>query len=187
MATRHYILALLLLTGCGSNTDNYSAPDNTDPAPDTSTPPAYSERFEIQADDSLVRDTATGLLWSRCGVGQSWNTFDGQCYGEATIMPHHEAPTYEGADWRIPNRNELLSLVCCPTCENYCDSDSPKIEIDSFPNTSVVKAYFSSSQTNADTVCHAVSYQSGNSLGFSCSSTVTTLHLRLVHGTPLAD
>ncbi|KON78147.1 DUF1566 domain-containing protein [Leptospira kirschneri] len=77
---------------------------NTMPAPS----------FVDQA-DGTIRDLNTGLLWSQCTEGQGagcgltpptsmdWNTARGNCNGKVLAGP--------GRVWRLPNINELLSIV----------------------------------------------------------------------------
>lgn len=75
---------------------------NTTPAPS----------FVDQA-DGTIRDLNTGLLWSQCTEGQGagcaftpptsmdWNAARGNCNGKVLA----------GRVWRLPNVNELLSIV----------------------------------------------------------------------------
>ncbi|EKO59628.1 PF07603 family protein [Leptospira kirschneri str. H2] len=64
--------------------------------------------------DGTIRDLNTGLLWSQCTEGQGvvgcgftlptnmdWNTARGNCNGKVLA----------GRVWRLPNINELLSIV----------------------------------------------------------------------------
>ncbi|PTN35132.1 DUF1566 domain-containing protein [Desulfonatronum sp. SC1] len=66
--------------------------------------------------DGTVTDTTTGLMWQKCSFGQTWT--GGQCTGSATprtwqqAMEAAESLTWANQDdWRLPNRNELQSLV----------------------------------------------------------------------------
>jgi hypothetical protein len=68
--------------------------------------------------DGTVTDTATGLMWQKCSYGQTWS--NGQCTGSATTLTWQQAleaaetltwPQNGYTDWRLPNRNELHSLV----------------------------------------------------------------------------
>ncbi|MGM0554506.1 MAG: DUF1566 domain-containing protein [Pseudomonadota bacterium] len=84
--------------------------------------------FELHADGTATH-TLTGLTWMRCSLGQSW---DGStCTGTATTHTWQGAlqlaadinsgvsdadndgqPGFAGhTDWRLPNRNELESIV----------------------------------------------------------------------------
>ncbi|MFH7320140.1 DUF1566 domain-containing protein [Desulfurivibrio sp. D14AmB] len=87
--------------------------------------------------DGTVTHTPTGLIWMRCSLGQSW---DGStCNGTATTYTWQQAldaaqTLNDGAgyaghnDWRLPNKNELESIV-----ERRCWS--PTINAAIFPNT----------------------------------------------------
>ena len=108
--------------------------------------------------DGTAMDTTTGLVWMRCSLGQSW---DGSaCSGSATYYTWQGAldvarDTNSGAsnadgdgqagyagmtDWRLPNKNELESIV-----EARCWL--PSINAAVFPNT--IPGGFLSSSPNA--------------------------------------
>ena len=71
-----------------------------------------------------VYHTTSGLEWSRCVVGQTWNN------GNHT-------------DWRVPNLKELVSLV-----ERACVE--PAIELKVFPTTPSNSYWTSTPNTSAD-------------------------------------
>ncbi len=90
--------------------------------------------------DGTVTHKRTGLVWQRCAVGQTWT--GSSCSGSADTYTYDEAITltdnFAGhSDWRVPNANELASLV------KY-DAVSSAINQDQFPNTPV-DAFWSSS------------------------------------------
>ena len=62
-------------------------------------------RFTIQSDTNCILDNMTGLIWARnanLGGSMSWSAAIVYC----------EALNYGGqTDWRLPNRNELNSLI----------------------------------------------------------------------------
>ena len=81
--------------------------------------------------DGTVTHNKTGLMWSRCLLGQSSNDC---ASGSATGYTWHqaleaaEASTLAGySDWRLPNIKELASIV-----EMACFY--PSININAFPN-----------------------------------------------------
>ena len=84
-------------------------------------------------DDGTVTHLPTGLMWMRCSLGQTW---DGEsCSGgfpEDFNWQNALAQTgssYAGyTDWRLPNKNELASIVE----RRYC---YPSINRDVYPNT----------------------------------------------------
>ena len=48
-----------------------------------------------------VTDAATGLVWQRCAVGQSWS--GSTCIGTASISAWAAAVTGPPSGWRLPN------------------------------------------------------------------------------------
>jgi hypothetical protein len=93
--------------------------------------------------DGTVTHNSTGLMWMRCSLGQTW---DGStCTGAASTFTWHNAlvaaqsHSFAGhSDWRLPNKNELASLV-----EQRCVS--PAINSTIFPGTAWGSAFWSSS------------------------------------------
>ena len=94
------------------------------------------DRFVIH-DDGTVTDAQTGLMWSVCAIGQTYN--EGTCAGAARSMDWNAAlqaaQTVNSAGgiaghtgWRLPNIKELGSLV-----EYQCHS--PAINLEVFPDT----------------------------------------------------
>ena len=83
--------------------------------------------------DGTVTHKSTGLMWMRCSLGQSW---DGKtCTGTAETFTWQKGLqaadhyTFAGySDWRLPNKNELESIV-----EESCYS--PAVNSAVFPNT----------------------------------------------------
>jgi hypothetical protein len=82
--------------------------------------------------DRVVRDTSTGRMWQGCAAGQSG---DSCATGSATTMSWQAALAYcDGLswggsdDWRLPDRNELQSIV------DY-GRGSPSIDPTAFPGT----------------------------------------------------
>ncbi|MBI5557052.1 MAG: DUF1566 domain-containing protein [Deltaproteobacteria bacterium] len=98
--------------------------------------------------DGTVTDTATGLMWQQCSLGQTWNPATQGCDGTATPVDWQDALEQSEnlnmagySDWRLPNRNELQSLV---DYSRY----SPSIDTTSFPGTK--PSYYWSSTTSAN-------------------------------------
>lgn len=83
--------------------------------------------------DGTATHNSTGLMWMRCSLGQTW---DGStCTGAASSFAWQNAlvaaqsHSFAGhSDWRLPNKNELASLV-----EQRCVG--PSINSMVFPNT----------------------------------------------------
>ncbi len=97
----------------------------------------------IDNGDGTVTHEKTGLMWQRCSLGQSW---DGTgCSNKASRFTSWQQTLRQAAqndfagrsDWRLPNRNELASII-----EYRCWM--PAINSQHFPNTPAGK-YWSSS------------------------------------------
>lgn len=85
--------------------------------------------------DNFVQDLSRGLEWMRCSVGQRWSLESESCTGKAIQLNHDEiaqvivqANEQLGPGWRLPDSEELESLLCeeCPP---------PKIDPELFPQT----------------------------------------------------
>lgn len=67
--------------------------------------------------NGTVTHNATGLMWMRCELGLAWDGFacNGTALQEYTwqgALQAADAATYAGYDdWRLPNKNELASIV----------------------------------------------------------------------------
>ena len=95
-----------------------------------STLPAASFATQTISGKSVVSDSATGLMWqTNWGTNKKW----------VDALKYCEDLTYAGySDWRLPNRNELLSLL------NYNKSGAPYSDFPDMP-----KSFFWSSTTYA--------------------------------------
>lgn len=121
--------------------------------------------------DGTVTDIETGLTWAKCSLGQSWvdNTpndgGDDQCSGTVTTYVWKAAldavqsangSGYLGrTDWRLPNKNELESLV-----EIACVN--PAINSSRFPATPVGEYWTSSPYAPLLTHAWRVNFRYGN-------------------------
>lgn len=105
------------------------------------TPSTPSADFQVVGDagDGIVRHTKTGLEWRRCPLGR---TFDaGACVGASSVTDWQgalEAASQLGDGWRVPNVNELASIV------EECAS-GPAINQVVFPGT-IADQYWTSTQ-----------------------------------------
>lgn len=102
-AARNETRALRLVRGAASPADKVSSGSGTCP----SVPSA--DRYLVSS--ALAKDKVSGLTWSRCSVGQTW---DGTtCTGTATTFTHEQALQYaqSQAGWRLPNAKELERIV----------------------------------------------------------------------------
>ena len=132
--------------------------------------------------DGTITDSTTGLVWDKCSRGQVWDntTPPGTCTGAASFRNWAAAlaeataansASHRGhADWRLPNRTELESLV-------KIESFAPAIDGTVFPVT-LIAGYWTST-TNAYDLPGAwgVHFDNGSSSAYDKSD---TLHVRLV-------
>ncbi|NEX16738.1 MAG: hypothetical protein C1943_08940 [Halochromatium sp.] len=92
---------------------------------------APDSRFQDNG-NGTVTDLATGLIWKQCAEGLSGAgcaTGSAQGFAWQAALQHAEAEVFAGSDlWRLPNKNELASLV-----EQRCYN--PAINERYFPNT----------------------------------------------------
>ncbi|MDP2633510.1 MULTISPECIES: DUF1566 domain-containing protein [unclassified Pseudoalteromonas] len=90
-----------------------------------------SSDFTIH-DNGTVTHSVTGLMWMRCIIGQTWQ--NESCIGVPSVFTWQQALTQSGtnyaeySDWRLPNKNELASIV-----EQRCYN--PSINEAIFPDT----------------------------------------------------
>ena len=94
--------------------------------------------YSICAGGDLVQDNLTGLMWSRCSLGQTWNSNSNSCEGDANtytwkeslneVQTQNQANALGKTDWRLPNIKELSSIV-------NLGCISPAIDAEAFPNT----------------------------------------------------
>lgn len=85
------------------------------------------QRFALDGDEAT--DRTTGLVWKRCSAGLEWLGEKDGCVGEivgATPDRADEIARKAGAGWRVPNADELLSLVAR-------DCGEPAIDARIFP------------------------------------------------------
>jgi len=93
-------------------------------------------------DDGTVTDRSSGLIWKQCAEGLSGsgcNNGNAQALTWSQALQHAEAAVFAGSEsWRLPNKNELASLV-----ERRCYG--PAINARFFPATPLSKSFWSSS------------------------------------------
>ncbi len=97
--------------------------------------------------NGTVTDSATGLIWQKCSNGQNATS----CSGSASTITWSNAITYcngltlAGRTWRLPNVNELRSIV------DFTKSTAPTIDTTAFPSTQS-NFYWSSSTYAKNTI-----------------------------------
>ena len=71
--------------------------------------PVIDGRYQLLAGGAEVLDVRNGLVWQRCSVGSRW---DGNgCTGTAREFAFAEVQHLSTGSWRVPIRNELVSLM----------------------------------------------------------------------------
>ena len=129
---RGALWALFCLAGAAGAAQNCPAG-----YPQTTPDSAFSD-----TGNGTVRHDPSGLVWKRCAEGQTWNSTSSACDGgaagyswegafqRATAVNSGTGGTENAghSDWRLPNVNELRSLV-----ERACRG--PAINLTQFPGT----------------------------------------------------
>ena len=107
-------------------------------------------RYRIGDAGLTVTDLQTGLMWQRCQLGLAWTPARETCIGperplaltwDAAMAYRSDLAGY--ADWRLPKKDELKSLVLCSTGpatplpdHSVCNPYSrPTIHFGAFPGT----------------------------------------------------
>ena len=109
--------------------------------------PATSDNFTTQTINEavVVKDSATGLMWQKEYTTGNW--------GHA--LKYCEDSTYAGySDWRLPNKNELASLI------NYEKPEAPYSYFPDMPNNA--SNYFWSSTSSGDSYAWVVYFHHGS-------------------------
>lgn len=119
---------------------------------------APDRRYSMNA-NGVVLDKETGLTWMRCALGQTWNnatcTGSGQSYHWQDAQQSAENAVFAGLnDWRLPNRQELQSII-----ENRCNE--PTINLTAFPNASSDRFWSSSPYPGYTGYAWVVSFDNG--------------------------
>jgi hypothetical protein len=128
------------------------------------------------AGQTVVTDQVTGLVWKPCSEGQSGAT----CMGPAAqddwqgALARANDATHAGFDdWRLPNREELLSII-----ETGCFN--PAINTTAFPSTEA-QTYWSSTTEAANPIAAWVVNFDTGAVGI-ISKTDIFRRVRLVRG-----
>lgn len=138
----------------------------------TSTTP--SSDFAAIDGGVIISHLTTGLEWQRCTIGKTWDGTN--CSGTASKFTWEEALVFaEGAGlgWRLPNINELLSIV--EQCRTW-----PAINRSVFPNANSNSNWSASPSAQDANRAWFISFRFGyvNTLPVS-----TPLEIRLVRKT----
>lgn len=140
--------------------------------------PLPSGSFTVNV-DGTVSDTATGLMWDRCSIGQSGAAC---ATGTATPMTWAAALTaavsantanYKGYnDWRLPNYKELQSLVLMSA------ATAPLIDLTAFPATPATVYWSSTTYAATLNIAHGVIFYDSGTFDFQKTSSAAVRLVR---------
>lgn len=102
--------------------------------------------------NSIVTDSTTGLEWQDNNISGTMNWQDAIDHCEGLSLGDHD-------DWRLPNINELISLV---DDSKY----NPSIDTNAFQNTSTQNYWSSSTDASSTERARTVSFEDGNQLHY---------------------
>jgi hypothetical protein len=139
----------------------------------------HTTNFQDNGNET-VTDLNSGLVWMKCTLGLS-----GTNCNLGTVQPIADWPDAitkcENAsiagrtDWRLPNINELRSLV------NHTSIQTAKIDPGFFPNTQSASYWSSTTDPTATSAALIVQFSDGRTLNGTKAS-VTTFRVRCVTG-----
>ncbi|WP_207063254.1 DUF1566 domain-containing protein [Motiliproteus sp. SC1-56] len=159
-----------------------------------------TKRFIIH-DDATVTDRVTGLVWTRCAVGQTWA--DGTCndtsikqlrswfswQGALDYVANmdHKRPGWTGystpiagvtnkeelKEWRLPTIQELRTLI-----DRHCEN--PAINLEVFPNAPAWGFWSASEFSEGPDYAWQVDFKTGETSAHL--KVGVSYHLRLVSG-----
>lgn len=139
-------------------------------------PTTPTDNFAIVA-PGVVKDNTTGLIWSRCAYGQTWNDTASSCDGQSAEVTWQEAlqaastaTLGDFTDWRIPNAKELATVV-----EKMCVD--PAVNNTLFPSTPSGNFWTSTTVFDDIASAWAVTFSTGRN---NTKQKLLDLHLRLV-------
>lgn len=141
-----------------------------------------AQAFVIDQEQGIVTDSSTGLMWSMCNLGETWNESSQSCDGSASDANWQnslqQASNVEIAgysDWRLPNLKELMSII-----ERQCTA--PAANLNLFPTTKA-EDYWSATPVfnqNSDNYVWAVQFDEGTNFENDKDTTALTRVVRKV-------
>lgn len=139
-------------------------------------------KIVIESNGTLV-DLTTGLMWQRCTLGYEWrNSTCNLQEGAATLFTWEQAlvqasksKSFAGfGDWRMPNKNELGSLV-----DYACFM--PALDVKLFPQTNSAGYWTNSPNSFTALRAWAINFAYGDHMS---SARTDLLSMRLVREVP---
>ncbi len=145
--------------------------------------PSYDRNKFVVESSGVVVDLTTGLMWQRCPVGYEWKS-------AACVLPAGAVTTFTWeqaleqaakskgfagfADWRVPNKNELGSIV------DYACAQ-PALDAQLFPDTQPSGYWTSSPNAFTPQRAWAINFSYGDHMS---SNRTDQLGVRLVRDVP---
>ena len=111
--------------------------------------PATSDNFTTQTINEavVVKDSATGLMWQKEYTTGNWGY----------ALKYCEDSTYaDYSDWRLPNKNELASLI------NYEKPEAPYSYFPDMPNNTSNRFWSSTTHSSDDSYAWVVYFKYGS-------------------------
>lgn len=134
-----------------------------------------NEQFAVSA-DNVVTDKVNKLMWMRCSLGQQ--ATDDTCIGNSSkqtwldALNQAERLIFAGfSDWRIPNKNELNTLI-----ELSCNM--PAINSEIFPFTGSVSYWTSSPYEDTESHLWTINFANGNIFAIEANQKVAVRFVR---------
>ena len=126
--------------------------------------------------DGTATHTPTDLMWKRCVEGQNWSGTT--CTGTASTFTWEEAVAAkdsfaEQTDWRLPNIEELLTLV------DYTGL-APPINTTVFPGADASAFWTDSADVSVSNKAWVTNFSLGYALSFAKSSTMKVRLVRTI-------
>ena len=135
--------------------------------------------------DGTVTDPATGLMWMRCSMGQTWTgvTCDGiadtYTWDVASTLPI--TTSFAGqSDWRLPNMRELQTIVDRAKF-------NPAVDSAAFPNTPASSFWSSTTYPDISTGAWNVNFGGGDVHGIDKGATLQVRLVRAGQSSSLRD
>ncbi len=130
-----------------------------------------------QLSNGVVQDKTTGLMWTRCAYGQTWDSTNSTCTGNAVKITWQDALQLSKnindgghSDWRLPNIKELATIV-----EKRCVDASVNSVL--FPATSPENYWTSTTVSGNEGSAWSIAFYSGKN---NTKDKLLDLHVRFV-------
>ena len=127
--------------------------------------------------NGLAQDKITGLMWSRCAYGQTWDSANTTCNGTASQITWQDAlqasvNASDGGytDWRVPNVKEIATIV-----EKSCVE--PSLNEAVFPASSSENFWTATTVMGIETSAWGVAFYNGKN---NTKEKLLDLHVRFV-------